>query len=257
MNEEKSKKKNDKLVIIALLLAFLTLTVGFLSYTASTELTNKFNQSSYYLNYFVGFSKYDNKLVPGNIEPTVMKIDPTSKSPKAQSVIFNNKTITNIDVEFKDNGTYVIYKFYVYNDGEYDVFLKEIIFDKVKENGAKKVCIPINDNDYKYMDKICDSISIGVVYSGYADYTLTSSVTDIKNVKLKSEAAIIARCALMPPSRGRNFMFTDNFVLFLAENGKRTPYYAMKISDVGEINKTGKKLIDCEKEHKKEEVTTG
>lgn len=64
---------------------------------------------------------------------------------------------------------------------------------------------------------------------------------DNEGVKLKSEAAIIARCALLPPSRGRHFMFTDNFVLFLAEKGKRTPYYAMKISDVDTINKTGKK----------------
>lgn len=63
---------------------------------------------------------------------------------------------------------------------------------------------------------------------------------DNEGVKLKSEAAIIARCALLPPSRGRHFMFTNNFVLFLAEKGKRTPYYAMKISDVDAINKTGK-----------------
>lgn len=64
---------------------------------------------------------------------------------------------------------------------------------------------------------------------------------DNEGVKLKSEAAIIARCALLPPSRGRNFMFTNNFVLFLTEKGKHTPYYAMKISDVDAINKTGKK----------------
>lgn len=64
---------------------------------------------------------------------------------------------------------------------------------------------------------------------------------DNEGVKLKSEAAIIAKCSLMPPSKGRYFMFTNDFVLFLVEKGKRTPYYAMKISDVGEINKTGKK----------------
>lgn len=80
-----------------------------------------------------------------------------------------------------------------------------------------------------------------------SDYIISETIEtidfkmDSEGVKLKSEAAIIARCALMPPSRGRNFMFTDNFVLFLAENGKRTPYYAMKISDVDAINKTGKK----------------
>ena len=64
---------------------------------------------------------------------------------------------------------------------------------------------------------------------------------DNEGVKLKSEAAIIATCSLMPPSRGRSFMFTDNFVLFLVEKGKRSPYYAMKINDIETINKTGKK----------------
>ncbi len=80
-----------------------------------------------------------------------------------------------------------------------------------------------------------------------SDYIIDTTIETIdfkmdnEGVKLKSEAAIIARCALLPPSRGRNFMFTNNFVLFLAEKGKRTPYYAMKISDIDAINKTGKK----------------
>ena len=80
-----------------------------------------------------------------------------------------------------------------------------------------------------------------------SDYVIGETVETIdfkmdnEGVKLKSEAAIIAKCSLVPPSRGRHFMFTDNFVLFLAEKGKRTPYYAMKISDVDTINKTSKK----------------
>lgn len=80
-----------------------------------------------------------------------------------------------------------------------------------------------------------------------SDYVIGETIETIdfkmdnEGVKLKSEAAIIAKCSLVPPSRGRHFMFTDNFVLFLAEKGKRTPYYAMKISDVDAINKTGKK----------------
>ena len=78
-----------------------------------------------------------------------------------------------------------------------------------------------------------------------SDYVIGETIETIdfkmdnEGVKLKSEAAIIAKCSLVPPSRGRHFMFTDNFVLFLAEKGNRTPYYAMKIRDVDTINKTG------------------
>ena len=63
---------------------------------------------------------------------------------------------------------------------------------------------------------------------------------DNEGVKLKSEAAIMAKMtALLPPS-GRNFYFTDNFVLFLVEKGSKTPYYAMKVNDIETLNKTGK-----------------
>lgn len=61
-----------------------------------------------------------------------------------------------------------------------------------------------------------------------------------KGVKLKSEAAIMLRCMSLAPREGRNFTFNNNFVLFLIEKNQNTPYYAMKVSDVAAINKTGK-----------------
>ena len=61
-----------------------------------------------------------------------------------------------------------------------------------------------------------------------------------KGVKLKSEAAIMLRCMSLAPREGRDFTFNNNFVLFLFEKNQNTPYYAMKVSDVAAINKTGK-----------------
>lgn len=61
-----------------------------------------------------------------------------------------------------------------------------------------------------------------------------------KGVKLKSEAAIMLRCMSLAPREGRDFTFNNNFVLFLIEKDQNTPYYAMKVSDVATINKTGK-----------------
>ncbi len=61
-----------------------------------------------------------------------------------------------------------------------------------------------------------------------------------EGVKLKSEAAIMMKCMAIPIERGRSFMFTDNFILFLNEKGQKVPYYAMKVSDVETLNKTGK-----------------
>ena len=61
-----------------------------------------------------------------------------------------------------------------------------------------------------------------------------------KGVKLKSEAAIMLRWMSLAPREGRDFTFNNNFVLFLIEKNQNTPYYAMKVSDVAAINKTGK-----------------
>lgn len=34
-------------------------------------------------------------------------------------------------------------------------------------------------------------------------------------------------------SIGRNFEFTDEFVMFLKEKNKRMPYFALKVNDIG------------------------
>lgn len=66
---------------------------------------------------------------------------------------------------------------------------------------------------------------------------------DNEGVKLKSEAAIMMKANAMPGPRPqiRYFYFDKDFVLFLIEDGKDVPYYAMRIVDVSSLNKTGKK----------------
>lgn len=61
-----------------------------------------------------------------------------------------------------------------------------------------------------------------------------------EGVKLKSEAAVSVRMTSLRPDNGRQFYFTDNFVLFLTEKGQKTPYYAMKVADVETLNRTGR-----------------
>ncbi len=65
---------------------------------------------------------------------------------------------------------------------------------------------------------------------------------DNEGVKLKSEAAIMMKCTAMPgpPPKIRYFYFNKDFVLFLIEDGKNVPYYAMRVVDVSSLNKTGK-----------------
>ncbi len=66
---------------------------------------------------------------------------------------------------------------------------------------------------------------------------------DNEGVKLKSEAAMMMKATAMPGPRPqiRYFYFDKDFVLFLIEDGRDVPYYAMRITDVASLNKTGKK----------------
>ena len=61
-----------------------------------------------------------------------------------------------------------------------------------------------------------------------------------KGVELKSEAALSVKCMSLHPNNGRYFYFTDRFALFLIEKDQKSPYYAMQISDVEALNKTGR-----------------
>lgn len=66
---------------------------------------------------------------------------------------------------------------------------------------------------------------------------------DNEGVKLKSEA-IIATKMSMPIVRNdkpRKFYFDDTFVMFLQEQGKNKPYFALRVNDVSTINKTERK----------------
>lgn len=61
---------------------------------------------------------------------------------------------------------------------------------------------------------------------------------DETGVKLKSEAGIMAKMsALMPDDMPRYFYFNNRYIIFLAENGKTTPYFAMKVEDVKKLQK--------------------
>lgn len=67
---------------------------------------------------------------------------------------------------------------------------------------------------------------------------------DNEGVKLKSEAIIATKMSAMLPEKKlkpRKFYFDDTFVIFLQEQGKDKPYFAMRVNDAAAINKTERK----------------
>ncbi|MDR1168905.1 MAG: hypothetical protein LBK53_08490 [Heliobacteriaceae bacterium] len=63
-----------------------------------------------------------------------------------------------------------------------------------------------------------------------------------EGVKLKSEAAIATAKSILIPQelKPRKFYFDDTFVLFLKEQGRDKPYFALRVHDAALVNKTGK-----------------
>ena len=59
-----------------------------------------------------------------------------------------------------------------------------------------------------------------------------------KGVKLKSEAGMSAVVtSILPPEElvPRHFYFDDTFVIFLKEKGRKTPYFALRVSDINKF----------------------
>ena len=77
-----------------------------------------------------------------------------------------------------------------------------------------------------------------------------------EGVKLKSEAAIAAKCSMeiADESAPRKFYFDDTFVLFLQEYDKKLPYFALRVYDLDLINKTGKPQVEETKQETEKNV---
>ena len=103
--------------------------------------------------------------------------------------------------------------------------LKVPMLDFKSEREFPELCgKPIKKSDFM-IDKAIETIQFKMDETG---------------VKLKSEAGIMTKMsALRPPERvvPRYFYFDNRYVIFLLEDGKTKPYFAMKIEDAKKLQK--------------------
>ena len=114
----------------------------------------------------------------------------------------------------------------------FDYVLKNSNFSNLNSKDEVKIPDISVDKTISY-DELCGKKIDGTAYIISQALQTIKFKMDNKGGSLKSEAAIaIMKTALMPEvETPRYFYFDKPFVLFLMEQGKDKPYYAMKIND--------------------------
>ena len=199
------------------------------------------------------FTNAFDKLATGNFGNSQEKVkyfgindNSNPKLYKNVSVLFYNDD-NDFAVKLYTKGKDEVLLYRTNDDKTFDKYYAELNDKTAKYNGDKKfvkndtLTIP----DIKlYQETSFNELEGHQIVGTNMQIDKTIETVDFrmnnKGVKLKSEAAIMLRCMSLAPREGRDFTFNNNFVLFLIEKNQNTPYYAMKVSDVAAINKTGK-----------------
>lgn len=162
-------------------------------------------------------------------------------------VLFYNNPFDYAVVLKSDKDKVILYRT---NDNKsFDKFFNDIQNKTKKYKGSKKFVagdllkVPniTVKQDVKYTE-LCAKPIIGT--NLYIDNALQTVELNMnrRGVKLKSEAVIDANFMSMPitiKEKGRNFFFNNTFVMFMQENDKIMPYFAIRVKDMDLYKYTG------------------
>lgn len=177
----------------------------------------QFNNSKETVKYF-GINDKSSKKLRNNV--TVLFYN----SPDEYAISIPTKETDDVILYRTDKeDTFANYFDYISNNTRYGMLTSE---DEVK---IPDISV---DKTISY-DELCNKQIEGTEYAISQALQTIKFEMDNKGGSLKSEAAIgITRTSLIHPDKNaRKFFFNKPFILFLIENGKEKPYYAMKVDN--------------------------
>ena len=155
------KNRNAQVIaIVALVVAVLGLSVGFASFSNVLNIQASANVKPDSDTMNVDFSSSIDSVTVAEITPTA-----TPNSIVTTNATIDNSadpTISNLSATFTEPGQSVVYKFYAYNAGELNAYLKSIVYANVAGSNATKVCTAKEGTTDALVQKACENILVKV-----------------------------------------------------------------------------------------------
>lgn len=156
-------EKNRKvqiIAIVALIVGIVGLSIGFAAFSSVLNIQASANVKPDSSTLNVDFSSAEDKVEIAEITPTA-----TPNTLVTTNGVIDNSgdpTISNLSATFTEPGQSVVYKFYAYNAGELNAYLKSIVFSNVTGQNATKICTAAQGTTDALVQKACDKISVKV-----------------------------------------------------------------------------------------------
>ena len=156
-------EKNRKIqiiAIVALIIGVVGLSIGFAAFSSVLNIQTSANVKPDSSTLNVDFSTAEDKMEIAEIIPTA-----TPNSLVTTNGVIDNSgdpTISKLSTTFTEPGQSVVYKFYAYNAGELNAYLKSIVFSNVIGQNTTKICTAGQGTTDALVQKACDKISVKI-----------------------------------------------------------------------------------------------
>ena len=183
-------RKVQMIAIVALVVGIVGLSVGFAAFSSVLNIQTSANVKPDSSTLNVDFSSAEDKVEVAEIIPTA-----TPNSLVTTNGIIDNSvdpTISNLSATFTEPGQSVVYKFYAYNAGELNAYLKSIVFGNVAGQNATKICTAGQGTTDALVQKACEKISVKVKVGNEIETTTgKASITGHTLAKDNGELVIV------------------------------------------------------------------
>lgn len=146
--------------IVALVIGIVGLSIGFAAFSNVLNIQTSANVKPDSSTLNVDFSTAEDKMEIAEIIPTA-----TPSSLVTTNGVIDNSgdpTISKLSATFTEPGQSVVYKFYAYNAGELNAYLKSIVFSNVIGQNTTKTCTAGQGTTDALVQKACDKISVKI-----------------------------------------------------------------------------------------------